>query len=121
MATGRLPADIVSVEDFQDPLLKNLYDGLQRGESPASLVEQETDQVTRARVSHLLFTPSSEDTNQLIRMAQDCVATMRLNRMESRVRQVMQTMNGLSGDAKKAALDEVTTLTQKIKAMKATR
>lgn len=79
MATGRLPADIVSVEDFQDPLLKNLYDGLQRGESPASLVEQETDQVTRARVSHLLFTPPSEDTNQLIRMAQDCVATMRLN------------------------------------------
>lgn len=121
MATGRLPADIVSVEDFQDPLLKNLYDGLQRGESPASLVEQETDQVTRARVSHLLFTPPSEDTNQLIRMAQDCVATMRLNRMESRVRQVMQTINSLSGDAKKAALDEVTTLTQKIKAMKATR
>lgn len=35
------------MEDFQDPLLKNLYDGLQRGESPASLVEQETDQVTR--------------------------------------------------------------------------
>ena len=121
MATGRLPADIVSVEDFQDPLLKNLYEGLQRGESPASLVEQETDQVTRARVSHLLFTPPSEDTNQLIRMAQDCVAAMRLNRMESRVRQVMQTINSLSGDAKKAALDEVTTLTQKIKAMKATR
>ena len=46
---------------------------------------------------------------------------MRLNRMESRVRQVMQTINSLSGDAKKAALDEVTTLTQKIKAMKATR
>lgn len=45
---------------------------------------------------------------------------MRLNRMENRVRQVMQTINGLSGDAKKAALDEVTLLTQKIKALKAT-
>ena len=121
MATGRLPGDIVSVEDFADPLLKNLYEGLQRGESPASLAEREEDETLRARVSHLLFTPPSEDTNQLIRMAQDCVAAMRLNRMENRVRQVMQTINGLSGDAKKAALDEVTLLTQKIKAIKATR
>ena len=83
-------------------------------------VSSSEDETLRARVSHLLFTPPSEDTNQLIRMAQDCVATMRLNRMESRVRQVMQTINGLSGDAKKAALDEVTLLTQKIKALKAT-
>lgn len=121
MATGRLPADIVSVEDFQDPLLKNLYEGLERGESPASLAEREEDEALRARVSRLLFTPLSEDTNQLIRMAQDCVAAMRLNRMERRVRQIMQTINGLSGDAKKAAMDEVTSLTQKIKTLKATR
>lgn len=121
MATGRLPADIVSVEDFQDPLLKNLYEGLARGESPASLAEREEDEAVRARVSHLLFTPPSEDTNQLIRMAQDCVAAMRLNRMESRIRQIMKTVNGLSADEKKAALSEVAALTQKIKAMKATR
>ena len=121
MATGRLPADIVSVEDFQDPLLKNLYEGMARGESPASLAEREEDEAVRARVSHLLFTPPSEDTNQLIRMAQDCVAAMRLNRMESRIRQIMKTVNGLSADEKKAALSEVAALTQKIKAMKATR
>lgn len=121
MATGRLPGDIVSTEDFQDPLLKSLYEGLLSGESPATLVEREEDETVRAHVSQLLSSPLSEDTNQLIRMAQDCVSSMRLARMETRVREIMRTVNSLDGEEKKAAMTEVTTLTRKIKALKATR
>lgn len=121
MATGRLPGDIVTTEDFQDPLLKSLYEGLQQGVSPAALVEREEDEATRSRVSKLLLTPPSEDTDQLIHMAQDCVNAMRLTRMEQRVREIMRTINGLSGEEKKAAMQEVTLLTQKINTLKKAR
>ena len=114
MATGRLPGDIVTTEDFQDPLLKSLYEGLQSGASPASLVEREEDEVTRARVSKLLFTPPSEDTDQIIHMAQDCVRSMRLTRMEARIQEIMRTINSLSGEDKRSAMAEVTQLTRRI-------
>lgn len=121
MATGRLPGDIVTTEDFQDPLLKSLYEGLQSGASPASLVEREEDEVTRARVSKLLFTPPSEDTDQIIHMAQDCVRSMRLTRIEARLQEIMRTINSLSGEDKRSAMAEVTQLTRRINELKRSR
>ena len=121
MATGRLPGDIVTTEDFQDPLLKSLYEGLQSGASPASLVEREEDEVTRARVSKLLLTPPSEDTDQIIHMAQDCVRSMRLTRMEARIQEIMRTINSLSGEDKRSAMAEVTQLTRRINELKKAR
>ena len=121
MATGRLPGDIVTTEDFQDPLLKSLYEGLQSGASPASLVEREEDEVTRARVSKLLFTPPSEDTDQIIHMAQDCVRSMRLTRIEARIQEIMRTINSLSGEDKRSAMAEVTQLTRRINELKRSR
>ena len=121
MATGRLPGDIVTTEDFQDPLLKSLYEGLQSGVSPASLVEREEDEVTRARVSKLLFTPPSEDTDQIIHMAQDCVRSMRLTRIEARIQEIMRTINSLSGEDKRSAMAEVTQLTRRINELKRSR
>ena len=84
-------------------------------------MEREEDEATRSRVSKLLLTPPSEDTDQLIHMAQDCVNAMRLTRMEQRVREIMRTINGLSGEEKKAAMQEVTLLTQKINTLKKAR
>lgn len=121
MATGRLPGDIVTTEDFQDPLLKSLYEGLQSGASPASLVEREEDEVTRARVSKLLLTPPSEDTDQIIHMAQDCVRSMRLTRMEARIQEIMRTINSLSGEDKRSSMAEVTQLTRRINELKKAR
>ncbi len=121
MATGRLPGDIVTTEDFQDPLLKSLYEGLQSGASPASLAEREEDEVTRARVSKLLFTPPSEDTDQIIHMAQDCVRSMRLTRIEARIQEIMRTINSLSGEDKRSAMAEVTQLTRRINELKRSR
>ena len=62
-------ATLATQEDFDDPLLKSLYIDLTAGRSPASLVEEQPDEPSRARVSRLLLTPPSENTDQLIRMA----------------------------------------------------
>ncbi|MBR4080164.1 MAG: DNA primase [Clostridia bacterium] len=118
MATGRLPGDIVSEEDFSDPLLKGLYTQLAAGRSPASLVEEQERDDLRARVSQLLLTPPSEDTDQLIRMAQECLAAMRRQRIEGRIQTIMRSINTLQGDDKRAALAEVAALNAQLKSLK---
>ena len=118
IGTGRLPADIAAEEDFTDPLLKSLYAGLKSGASPAALAEEEEREDTRARVSRLLFTPPSEDTDQLIRMAQDCLSSMRRRRLEEKLKTIMRTINTLSGEEKQAALAQVQSLSAKLQRLK---
>lgn len=118
IGTGRLPADIAAEEDFTDPLLKSLYAGLKSGASPAALAEEEEREDTRARVSRLLLTPPSEDTDQLIRMAQDCLSSMRRRRLEEKLKTIMRTINTLSGEEKQAALAQVQSLSAKLQRLK---
>ncbi len=121
IGTGRLPGDIASEEDFTDPVLKNLYGDLIRGRSPASLVEEQQDEHLRARFSQLLMTPPSENTDQLIRMAQDCLNSMRRRRLEERIKTIMQSINALSGPDKITAMTEVQSLTAKLNRLKSAR
>jgi len=121
IGTGRLPGDIANEEDFTDPLLKNLYVDLTRGRSAASLVEEQQDENLRARVSHLLLTPPSENTDQLIRMAQDCLNSMRRRRVEERIQTIMRSINTLTGNDKIAAMTEVQALTAKLNRFKSAR
>lgn len=122
LATGQLPSgEIVNQEDFDDPLLKSLYLDLSSGRSPASLVEEQPDEASRARVSKLLLTPMSEDRDQLIRMAQDCLNAMRVRRAHAKIQEIMLTINTLQGDEKKAAMTEVQSLNAELNRLKSAR
>lgn len=121
IGTGRLPADIASQEDFSDPLLKTLYTALTSGRSPAALVEEQEREDLRARVSQLLLTPPSEDTDQLIRMAQDCLTSMRRKRIEDQLQGIMRQINTLTGSDKQAAMAEVQALSAQLTRLKRQR
>ena len=121
IGTGRVPGDIASENDFTDPLLKELYVDLLAGQSPASLVERQEREDLRARVSELLLTPPSENTDQLIRMAEDCLASLRRKRVEDRIQTIMQSINTLTGAEKMAAMTEVTQLSAQLKKLKSPR
>ncbi len=121
IGTGRIPGDIASAEDFTDPLLRSLYEGLHAGHSAASLVEMQEREDLRARVSQLLLTPPNENTDQLIRMAEDCLLSLRRRRVEDRLQGIMQSINTLSGPDRAAAMQEVQRLSAQLKTMKAQR
>ena len=121
IGTGRLPGDIASEEDFLDPLLKSLYTELVAGKSPASLVEEQQEDQLRSRVSELLLTPPSDNTDQLIRMAQDCLNSMRRRRVEEQIQTIMRSINTLTGSDKIAAMTEVQALTAKLNRLKSAR
>ena len=121
VATGRLPGDIASEEDFLDSQLRELFLAMGQGRSPASLVEEQQDENDRARVSRLLLTPPSDSTDQLIRMAQDCLSSIRRRRLEEKIQSIMRSVNTLSGDDKKAAMTEVQALSAKLNRLKSAR
>lgn len=121
IATGRLPHDIAGREDFTDPLMQELFDRIQAGESAATIAEQQNDEQQRARVSRLLLTPPSENTDQLIQMARDCITRIRLKRMQEQLAAIMKQLHTLSGEDKRQAMQEVTRLTQAITRLKSNK
>ena len=118
IATARLPQDIAQEEDFRDPLLKELFLQLRDGVSPASLVENQSDEEVRARVSHLLMAQSGESTDQMIQMAHDCLSRMRLKRARAQYDEIMKRIKTLSGEEKMQALDEAKRLSAVINRLK---
>ena len=84
-------------------------------------MEEQQDDALRARVSQLLLTPPSENTDQLIRMAQDCLNSMRRRRVEERIQTIMRSINTLTGSDKIAAMTEVQALTAKLNRFKSAR
>ncbi len=119
LATGRLPGDIIAAEDFEDELLRTLYHALSSGASPASLVEAQEDEQTRARVTQLLMTPPNDSTDQLIRMARDCVNRMRLKRTKEQLNNMMSALHTLQGAERTAALERMRQLTEQMNRIKA--
>lgn len=117
-ATGRVPVDIASPEDFEDPLLRMLYEELSRGASPAGLAESQQDEASRERVSRLLMAPPGEDTGQLIEMARDCLNKLRIIRCQDRLNDIMRSVNTLEGEEKSAAIREVQRLNAELKRLK---
>lgn len=118
IASSRLPEDLTQEDDFRDPLLKELFLQLQSGVSAASLVESQSDEVVRARVSHLLMAQSGESTDQMLQMAHDCLSRMRLKRARAQYDEIMKRIKTLSGAEKMQALDEAKQLTATINRLK---
>ncbi len=119
--TGRVPTDIATEEDFRDPLLRNLYLSLCEGASAAALAEEQVEEMTRARVSKLLLTPPVEDTDQLIRMAQDCLDRNRLKRSRAELSELEASLSSLSGSDKLNALQRAQQLSAQISKLTAHR
>lgn len=122
LGTRRLPSDIISEQDFDDPLLKSLYTRLKEGDSPAALVDAFQDREDiRARVGRLLLTPPSEDTDQLIRMAEECLSSLRRKRIERQIKDIMQNVNKMAGEEKREAMMQVQQLSAQLNKLKARR
>lgn len=95
LATGRLPRDIVAPEEFEDPVLRTLYESLVNGESAASLMEQQVDEAGRAAVGDILSINTEMDDDGLMKMARDCVKKMRMERLERELDAIQKSLPNL--------------------------
>ena len=112
LATGQLPKDVIRQEDFDDPVLKSLYEALAQGASPASLIEEAPEGPERARVARLMQRPNAADTNELIRMAQECLQSLRSERITDEISRLRQQVAELTDpEARRQCLARILALT----------
>ena len=83
LATGRLPKNIVTPEEFEDEHLRSLCEAFLSGQSPAALMEQQPDDQSRAMLSDILSIDTQLDDEGLRRMASDCLLKLRRQRLEN--------------------------------------
>ena len=114
LATGRLPKGSVSPEEFEDPLLRSLCEGLLAGESAASLMERQTDDQGRAAVGDILSLNTDLDDDGLMRMAQDCLKKMRKQRLEKALDLIQQRLPTLAGEERERETQRAFALTQQL-------
>ena len=114
LATGRLPKGSVSPEEFEDPLLRSLCEGLLAGESAASLMERQTDDQGRAAVGDILSLNTDLDDDGLMRMAQDCLKKMRKQRLEKALDLIQQRLPALTGEERERETQRAFALTQQL-------
>lgn len=103
-ATGLLPEDLIREEDFDDPELKSIYQDLKRGAKPASLVDLAPDGESRSRLTRMLFTPVAGSTDELISMAQDCVAKIRTGEYEKKLKEIEARLTNCNDEMEQLGL-----------------
>ena len=104
LATGRLPEDMTIEEDFDDPELKCIYQDLKAGVKPASLIDRAPDGETRSRMTRLLLTPAAGSTDELISMAQDCVARIRRGGQEKKLKEIEDRLANCNDETEQLGL-----------------
>ncbi len=103
-ATGLLPEDLVILEDFKDPELKLIYQELAAGASVSSVIEQAQDEALRSRLASILQSPSAQGTDEMIKMARDCLKTIRTASGRARQDQIMAEIAQCRDPARKLQL-----------------
>ncbi len=118
LATGRLPKGTITEEEFKDPFMKQLCQGLTAGQSPAELVETQADEKNRSLAAEIFATPVEGEPDTLMRMAEDCLDKLRRQRIETKLSELKLQIPALTGREKEAALAETVALMQRLNQLK---
>ncbi len=118
LATGRLPKGSVTAEEFDDPQLRALCEGLLAGDNPAALMEEQPDDRSRELASRVLSIPVADDDDTLLRMARECLYNMRRQRLEAQVLSIEKEIPNLPQEARSGREQELYRLSKRLMELK---
>ncbi|MBQ8160452.1 MAG: DNA primase [Clostridia bacterium] len=105
LASGRFDnLSLMPPEEFTDPLMRTLYEGLIQGRTPASLMDSLDSEQDRARAGSVLFSAPAADTNVHLRMVQECLNRWHMHRVQQEMEEVRASFPSLSPDERNAAM-----------------
>lgn len=114
LSTGRLPAGTVQPEAFADPALRTLCERLLAGESPAAVLESETEPQSRAALSRILAINTDEEDTVLMAMAEQSLRSMRRRRLENELDALQRSLPNLPPDEQSLANQRAYALTKQL-------
>ena len=111
-----IPPEMVTVSDFADEPYAAMGELLLSGDSVSGFIENTTDEALRARALEALNRrPLPENREEAVRVAEDCINTIRENRSNERLTQMKQNVNTASQDEKRAIYQQIMALSRETK------
>ena len=117
-ATGRLPDGILDESDFSDELLADTWKALSSGLSVNGILSQTDNEESLSRLTRILLSPTGDNTDEIITMANDCVNSLRRKKLEARLAEIMKEINSLPPNKKDEALNEARAISARITQLK---
>lgn len=120
-ATGYLPGDLVRADDFDSLIIRGLWQALSEGKKPVQVLSECENDEGRSIASEAFNRMAELNTEQIIPAAEDCILTLRTNKLDKQIREISQKLDSLSGDEKKQALKEIMELRMMLNGLKRTQ
>lgn len=104
LAARRIPRDMVKPGDFSLPVHVELAEWLMADKPAGTFIEDIEDEARRAQaVGALSYTPLPPEREDAVRLAEDCLQTIRASRADARTDEIVSEIAGAS-EAQKQAL-----------------
>ena len=88
------------------------------GMSVNAILSQTDNDEDRSRLSRILLSPTGDNTDEVITMANDCVNSLRRKKLEARLAEIMKEINELPPNKKEEALKEARAVSARIVQLK---
>ena len=101
LAAGLIPPDIVTAEDFSEPVHRELAGWLTSGKPANAYVDNINDDAVREKVMRALnFAPLPADREKALEEAEGCMRTIQMNRDSQRSEAIRQAINAATPEQK---------------------
>ena len=110
LATGKLPLNLVVLEDFKDDRLRGIAGALLSGRKPTSIMEDMEDEEGRRLAGELFNSLPDLDKAGTLTAAEDCLRAIRINKLNARILQLTEEMKTQEGDQRTLTLHLITEL-----------
>jgi DNA primase len=101
LSLNAIPREMVQPADFSDELHKTLAEWLISGKSVNAYIEALADNGERNRAMRALnYSPLPDERDEALKMAENCISTIRKNRLSERIRQIQQEIGSASPQKK---------------------
>ena len=115
LSEGMLPADMVKREDFIDDDLGELAQWLISGKPASAFIEAlEAPEQRQRALEALNYTPMPQDRESAAKMAEDCLTTIRRERVNRRVDQIKKEIATASPEQKARLYAQMTAMMKQI-------
>ena len=101
LGSGRIPPEMLSEGDFSDETHRSLAAWLIAGRPVNAYIDDIDDEARRERVMRALnYDPLPEEREEAEKMAEDCIRTIRRNRVRRRIEDIKGQLSSASPDEK---------------------
>ena len=117
LATGRLPQDMVRLDDFEATLTQGLGQALLNGKKPAQILSEAEDEAMRSLASEVFSRIGDTGIDLTMPAAEECLRTLRGKKVRQRIADISRDVDRLSGEDKRNALEEIMQLRQTLNSL----